>query len=73
MYIFAREWKQPDLLVRSLTPDNGRVKSVRLLGCRKKPEWEQTADGLHVILPNRAKNDLDIYTLKVELDSLTSL
>ena len=73
LYIFAREWKQPDLLVRSLTPDNGRVKSVRLLGCRKKPEWKQTADGLHVILPNRAKNDLDIYTLKVELDSLTSL
>lgn len=68
LYVFARDWRTPEIRVRSLAGSAGKVKSVELLGCRKKVEWKQTDEELSVRIPDKAKNDLNIYTLKVKLE-----
>lgn len=70
LYVFARDWRTPEIRVRSLAGSAGKVKSVELLGCRKKVEWKQTDEGLSVRIPDKAKNDLNIYTLKIKLANL---
>ena len=68
LYVFARDWRTPEIRVRSLAGSAGKVESVKLLGCRKKVEWKQTDEELSVRIPDKAKNDLNIYTLKVKLE-----
>lgn len=70
LYVFARDWRTPEIRVRSLAGNAGKVESVKLLGCRKKVEWKQTDEELSVRIPDKVKNDLNIYTLKVKLEEL---
>lgn len=68
LYVFARGWKMPEVYVRSISAEVGEIKSVQLLGYKKQIKWKQTDSGLYIHIPDRAKNDLDIYTFKVRLE-----
>ena len=75
LYAIALAW--PDdgkLLVKSLASGDspaGRVEAVRLLGHDGKLEWEQTAEGLRVTLPEKPPSDFAV-TLAITGNGLVS-
>lgn len=68
LYVFARGWKMPEVYVRSISAEVGEIKSVQLLGYKKQIKWKQTDSGLYIHIPDRAKNDLDIYTFRLKFE-----
>jgi alpha-L-fucosidase len=65
IYVIAFEYPEKKILIESLNKEAvGDVKSVTMLGCQKKIKWEQTSDGLEVII-GKEKTDSNGYALKV--------
>ncbi|MDR2534074.1 MAG: alpha-L-fucosidase [Tannerellaceae bacterium] len=56
LYAIVLSCKEPQTIVRSLTPENigsAKIQSVRLLGSDDNIEWELTPDGLKVKFPDK--------------------
>ena len=66
LYAYLMAWpKDNKVIINSLTNKNEKVKSVELLGCKKKLKWKQTAQGLEVELPDNRPCDF-AYGLKIK-------
>ena len=72
LYAIALDWPaNGKLVVKSLAKTGGgqSVRSVSLLGYNGKLEWQHTADGLVVTLPQQ-KTGAHAFTLKINGDGL---
>ncbi len=66
LYAFLLEWPENGTaLVKSLTPEAGKVTGVSLLGHDGKLEWTQDEHGLSVKLPAARPGEI-AYALKIE-------
>lgn len=70
LYATLLAWPGEYAVVRSLGSglrlSRGAVRDVRLLGCKAKPEWEQTPEGLRVRMPAKPPCE-HAYVLRVSL------
>jgi len=57
LYAFVLGWPQKPPVIRALGSAAGRVTAVRLLGHEGRLEWSQDADGLKIVLPEKAPCD----------------
>ena len=65
LYAIALGWPADGkLVVRSLAAPAGKINSVRLLGCNRKVDWQQTAEGLVVTLPEQKVSE---YTCAIKV------
>jgi len=69
LYVIARSWRQKEVLVKSLTTNSFKVKSVQLLGCNGKIKWKQTNQGTILSIPKKALKSIPIYVFKIKMDS----
>jgi len=65
LYAIALGWPADGkLVVRSLAAPAGKINTVRLLGYQKKVDWQQTAEGLVVTLPEQKVSE---YTCAIRI------
>jgi alpha-L-fucosidase len=70
LYVIGLAWPtNGEAVIHSLAPTVGsvRVQSVNLLGSDAKLQFEQRADGLHILLPAQSPAE-DAYALRVTFD-----
>jgi alpha-L-fucosidase len=69
VYVFANSISGKQFTVKALNNQTGKkIKSVSLLGIRKKIKWKQTAEGLILPLPPLKNGDINVRVFKVILD-----
>lgn len=67
VYVLARSWKEPRVVIKALATGQCDIRRVELLGAIAPPSWEQTSAGLSVTLPADLDREIPIYTLKISL------
>lgn len=67
LYVIARSWRDPQVVVKTLCSSNYKVQSICLLGYDGKLNWKQTSKGMKIYMPKNAVRDIPIYVFKVEL------
>jgi alpha-L-fucosidase len=67
MYVIARSWRQKEVLVKSLTTNEYHIKSIKLLGCKSRIRWIQTALETTIEIPKQAVSEIPVFVFKVKL------
>ncbi|MBE9602893.1 alpha-L-fucosidase [Pedobacter sp. MC2016-24] len=67
VYVYARSWKQGEILVKTMNTEKLRVRSVSVLGLKGKVDWKQDASGLAITLPEKMTSEIPIYVFKITL------
>lgn len=68
LYVIARSWSDPRVVVRNLSLERGEsVKSVTLLGCTEPLKYTAKGQSLTLTRPTSYTSTLPLYTFKVEL------
>ncbi|MCD8164810.1 MAG: hypothetical protein LUE93_00900 [Bacteroides sp.] len=66
VYAFVIRYAGNKLLIRSFTNTNlGKVKRVSLLGYEEKVEFNQTAQGLEIILPDITPEGIIVFKVEI--------
>lgn len=68
LYAIALEWPGEKMLIKSLAgADLGGVRSVRLLGSKKKLRWMQTGEGIVITMPEKPAYDF-AFPVRIEFN-----
>ena len=66
LYATALEWPGETLTIKTLSKsDLSQLKSVKILGSKKKLRWKQTSKGLEITMPSKPDYDF-AYPVKLE-------
>ena len=68
LYVIARSWRQNEVLVKSLTKNDYRIKSVALLGYKGKVAYTQNETGANITIPAKAVSKIPVYVFKITLN-----
>jgi len=68
LYVIARSWRQKEVLVKSLTKNDYRIKSVALLGYKGKVAYTQNETGANITIPAKAVSKIPVYVFKITLN-----
>jgi len=66
LYVIARSWRQKEVLVKSLSTNEYPIKSIKLLGCKSRVKWKQTALVATIEIPIQAVSEIPVYVFKVK-------
>lgn len=72
LYATTLEWKDGDILIRSLAKENGdnvKIKSVSMLGSTEKIDWKQTNKGLKITFPKNKPSEY-AHVFKIEYEGV---
>ncbi len=72
LYAMCLDWSDEDILISSLSPENGagvRVKSVSMLGSSETIKWAQTDKGLRVHFPETKPSEY-AHAFKIEVEGI---
>lgn len=65
LFVIALEYPKENVMIKSLSREAaGKIKSVEMLGSKKKLKWKQTSEGLQVNIGNEKPNK-NGYALKI--------
>lgn len=66
LYAICLGWPEKELLIKSVLPYlyPDEIKSIELLGCDEKPEWQVTDKGIVIKMPDKRPCDY-AYSLKI--------
>jgi alpha-L-fucosidase len=67
IYVYARSWTAPDLIVKSLKAGSASIKSIKLLGAKDHVVWKQESDHLYIEMPKKLPSGIPVYVFKVEV------
>ena len=68
LYVIARSWRQKEVLIKSLTKKDYRIKTVALLGYKRHVDWNQTEAGATIAIPAKAVSKIPVYVFKLTLN-----
>jgi len=67
VYVFLRSWQNQEVVLKQINKNNLSVKSIELLGSKKKVKWEVNEQALKLNLPAdfKNRNQIPVYVLKI--------
>jgi len=65
VYVIARSWRQPNIVVQSFATQKLRVKEVTLLGSKNRVKWHQDEEKLLIEMPTVPATDVPVYSFRV--------
>lgn len=67
IYIYARSWAAPYLIIKRLKAGMESIKSIQLLGTKNPIVWKQKTDHLYIAMPKKLPVGIPIYVFKVTI------
>lgn len=66
IYIYARSWKSPELVIKTLSKQQLPIKHITLLGSKLTVRWNQSPNGLVIKRPVLLPETVPVYVFKAE-------
>ncbi|WEK20041.1 MAG: alpha-L-fucosidase [Candidatus Pedobacter colombiensis] len=67
IYVYARSWTAPNLMVKSLKAGAESIKSIQLLGAKDRIAWKQESNHLYIEMPKKLPAGIPVYVFKVDV------
>ena len=65
VYVIARSWRQPRIVVRSFAKQKLLVGEVAMLGSKRRVRWRSNQEQLMIEMPQMPPGDLPVYVFRV--------